>query len=182
VDSVVVPPPSFTAVLAADEQHGIGRAGDLPWPKLPGDLAHFKSITTATREPGRRNAVIMGRRTWDSVPPRYRPLSGRLNVVVSRQRPELPDGVLLAGSLDQAAELAAQAGAETIHLVGGGGLYTEAVRHAGCQVIYYTRIAARFECDTFIPAFEDDYVLEAADPPRTDAGITYVFERWRRKR
>jgi dihydrofolate reductase / thymidylate synthase len=181
VESAVVPPPSFTCVLAADEQRGIGRGNDLPWPKLPGDLAHFKAVTTRTREPGRRNAVILGRRTWDSVPPRFRPLSGRLNVVVSRHRPELPEGVLLAGSLDEAAQVATDAGAETIHLVGGGTLYREAVRHPGCQVIYYTRIAARFECDTFIPAFEDDFVLEAADPPRTEADITYVIERWRRR-
>jgi dihydrofolate reductase len=169
-------------VLAADEQHGIGRNNDLPWPKLPGDLAHFKTITTRTREPGRRNAVIMGRRTWDSVLPRYRPLSGRLNVVVSHQRPELPDGVLLAGSLDEAARVATEAGAETIHLVGGGSLYTQAMRHPGCELIYFTRIAARFECDTFVPRFEDDFVLEAADPPCTDAGITYVIERWRRRK
>jgi len=71
VESVVVPPPAFTCVLAADEQRGIGRGNDLPWPRLPGDVAHFKAITTGTREPGRRNAVVMGRRTYDNSVPEW---------------------------------------------------------------------------------------------------------------
>lgn len=179
--ATVVPPPAFTCVLAADEARGIGRGNDLPWPRLAGDIAHFKAITCGVREPGRRNAVIMGRRTWDSLTPRYQPLSGRLNVVVSRGTPALPDGVLLAASLDDAIEAATAADVETIHLVGGGQLYAQAVVHPGCHVIYYTRIAARFEVDTHIPPFEDDFVLEEQDPPRTDGGVTYTIERWRRR-
>jgi dihydrofolate reductase len=181
VHAAVVKPPAFTCVLAADENRGIGRGNDLPWPRLAADIAHFKAITTLVREPGRRNAVVMGRRTWDSLTPRYQPLAGRLNVVVSRGQPALPDGVLLAASLDDALVAATDAGAETIHLVGGGQLYAEAVVHPGCHVIYYTRIAAHFEVDTHIPDFEHDFVLEERDPPCTDRGITYAIERWRRR-
>ncbi len=181
MNAAVVAPPAFTCVVAGDEQRGIGRNNDLPWPRLRGDVAHFKAITSQTRDPDRRNAVIMGRRTWDSLGARYQPLPGRINVVVSRARPELPDGVLLAASLDDAVAAATDAGAETVHLVGGGTLYTEAMAHPGCHVIYYTRIAARFDADTHVPAFEHDFELEVADPPRSDGGIDYVIERWRRR-
>jgi dihydrofolate reductase len=180
VEPAVVPPPAFTCVLAADDDRGIGIGSGLPWPKLAGDVAHFKAITTQTREPGRRNAIVMGRRTWDTLPARCQPLPGRLNIVVSRQALVVPDGVLLAAGLDAAMAAATSSGVETIHMVGGGSLYAEALRHPGCQVVYYTRIAGRFQADTFVPAFEDDFVLEASEP-RSDAGVAYVIERWRRR-
>jgi dihydrofolate reductase len=181
VEPAVVPPPAFTCVLAADEQRGIGRSNGLPWPRLPGDVAHFKAITTGTREPGRQNAVVMGRHTWESLPARCQPLPGRINAIVSRGLTDAPDGVLIAHTLESAVAAAASAGAETVHVVGGGALYAEAMRHPGCQVIYYTRIAARFDADTFVPAFEDDFVLEASDAARVEADVSYVIERWRRR-
>ena len=71
------------AVVAASEQLGIGSGGQLPW-RLPGDMAAFKRITTTTMTPGRENAVVMGRKTWESIPARFRPLPGRVNIVLSR--------------------------------------------------------------------------------------------------
>jgi hypothetical protein len=69
-------------VAATAVGYGIGLDGKLPW-DLPGDMAHFRAITTATRAAGSRNAVIMGRKTWASIPAKFRPLSKRLNVVLS---------------------------------------------------------------------------------------------------
>ena len=69
-------------VVAATKEWGIGAGGSLPW-RLPGDMAFFKALTTKTADPHRVNAVILGRATWDSLPPKFRPLPGRLNVVVS---------------------------------------------------------------------------------------------------
>lgn len=181
MDAAVLAPPAYACVLAAEADRGIGLANDIPWPKLPGDLAHFKRITTGTREPGRQNAVIMGRRTWDSIPAFYRPMPGRLNIVVSRTATELPGARAVAPSLDAALDAAVAAGAESIYLVGGGQLYALAVDDPRCAVIYYTRIEARFPHDTTFPAFEDRYVLDAEDPPRTDAGIRYTIQRWRRR-
>ena len=92
---------SFAAVVAADEEWGIGRDGDLAW-RLPGDMRWFRELTIGKPPEGVQNTVIMGRKTWDSIPPRYRPLPGRHNVVVSRN-PELslPEGVTLVHSLDE---------------------------------------------------------------------------------
>ena len=75
-------PACVQVVVAATPEWGIGAGGTLPW-RLPGDLAFFKALTTKTRGQGAVNAVILGRSTWDSLPPKFRPLPGRLNVVVS---------------------------------------------------------------------------------------------------
>jgi len=165
-------------VVATDRRGGIGKDNQLPWPKLPGDLAHFKRVTTATRDPARRNAVIMGRRTWDSLPPRFRPLDGRLNVIVSRHRPELPDGVLLAASLDDAVTAAAAAGAESIYVVGGAQIYTAAVADPRCRAVYLTLIDATYDADAHFPAIDGAFRLDAEDPPCTDAAVGYRIQRW----
>ena len=69
-------------VLAATPSGGIGLDGGLPW-RLPGEMAFFRELTTKTRDAAKRNAVLMGRKTWDSLPPKFKPLPGRLNVVLS---------------------------------------------------------------------------------------------------
>jgi len=71
-----------SVVVAATAKGGIGRDGKLAW-ELPGDMAFFRSKTMATTKAGTQNAVIMGRRTWASIPAKFRPLKGRLNVVLS---------------------------------------------------------------------------------------------------
>jgi len=181
MDPVAIAPPGYACVVAADADRGIGRANDLPWPRLPGDLAHFKRITAGTRSPARQNAVIMGRRTWDSIPPRYRPMPERINIVVSRSTGALAGAHTVAPNLDLALAAATAAGAESIYLVGGGQLFAVAVDDPRCAAIYYTRIEARFEHDTAFPAFEDRFELVAEDPPRTEAGVRYTIQRWRRR-
>lgn len=87
-----VPPPAalhllpamrpVDVIVAATPAGGIGAGGALPW-HLPSDMALFKAVTSRTRDPTLQNAVIMGRKTWASIPPKFRPLKGRLNVVLS---------------------------------------------------------------------------------------------------
>ncbi len=72
----------FSAILALTPNGGIGMGGKLPW-KLPGDMAWFKRVTLAVQDLSKRNAVIMGRKTWASIPSKFRPLPDRLNVVLS---------------------------------------------------------------------------------------------------
>jgi dihydrofolate reductase len=74
--------PAAQCVLAATPTGGIGLDGGLPW-RLPGEMAFFRDLTTKTRDAAKRNAVLMGRKTWDSLPPKFKPLPGRLNVVLS---------------------------------------------------------------------------------------------------
>lgn len=77
-------PQGFQLVVAATkDSFGIGKDGTMPW-KLPGDMAYFKALTSQTRDSKKQNAVIMGRKTWDSIPAKFRPLPGRINVILSR--------------------------------------------------------------------------------------------------
>jgi dihydrofolate reductase/thymidylate synthase len=71
---------SFSVIVAATQRGGIGLKGQLPWKSLPTDLKAFKKITSGTGQ----NAVIMGRKTWDSIPVQFRPLAGRISIILSR--------------------------------------------------------------------------------------------------
>jgi len=171
----------FDAVVAADLGDGIGAAGGIPW-KLPTDLAHLKKLTSDTAVPGTRNAVVMGRRTWDTIPDRWRPLPGRLNVVVSRQ-PHLamPEGVVLATTLENA--LLAARGAhdvETIFVLGGGDIYRQSFALDGCRRIYLTRVLGRFECDTFLEPIPSRFRRESLLGEGHDGGLGYRIEVWGR--
>ena len=155
-------------IVAATPSGGIGNAGQLPW-QLPADLAYFARVTTAVRAPGAQNAVIMGRKTWASIPAKFRPLKGRLNVVLSggeeaavRAAEGLPAGVLLAKSLGAAlAALGAgeaAAGIETVFVIGGAAAFAEALGGATgvvCDTIYLTRVLAEVPCDAAIPPIDD---------------------------
>jgi dihydrofolate reductase/thymidylate synthase len=188
-------PASFQLVVAAGRALGIGKGGGLPW-KLPGDMAYFKELTTATRGGGKRNAVVMGRGTWESIPPRFRPLPGRVNVVLSRSAGgdennggvggralELPSGVEAARSLDAALALLAAPphgeSVETVFVIGGGTVYEAALAHAGCVGVHLTRVDSDAPCDTFFPALDPSvWRLWGTAPPMADGGVRYQFEAW----
>ncbi len=171
----------FSCVVAADLDDGIGKDNDLPWPRLSTDLRTFKRITSAAA-PGHENALVMGRLTWESIPPALRPLPGRRNVVVSRGLAALPDGVWLARSLDAAlAQCAAAPTIDKVFVIGGGQIYAQAFAHPACDEIVLTRLQARFACDTFIPPVPTGFALaELLAAEVHEAGISYAIERWRR--
>lgn len=171
----------FDLVVAADLDRGIARNGAMPW-RLPGDMAHFKRLTTETRVSGHRNAVIMGRTTWASLPARFRPLPGRQNIVLSRQPAlALPAGVVHAASIDAALAWAQAApGIERVFVIGGAAIYADAMVIPACRRIYYTRIAARLGCDLHFPPFEEDFVLESVLAEAEEGGLAYRIELWAR--
>ena len=130
--------PRVSLVVAAAENGVIGRDGEMPW-HLPADLAHFKRLTLG-------KPVLMGRRTHESI---GRPLPGRLNLVLSRDPQYDPEGCRRVGSLDEAIALAAAEGAAEIMIIGGGGVYREALETA--DRIYLTRVQCAPVGDTFFP-------------------------------
>ncbi|HEU0033163.1 MAG TPA: dihydrofolate reductase [Kofleriaceae bacterium] len=138
---------TFDVVVAADLDWGIGKDNGLPWPKLRGDLRHFKRITS-TASPGRRNAIVMGRKTWESKEVGKAPLPNRLNVVVSRSPYTVPAGVIAARSLDEALGVP---DVENIFVVGGAGLFVDALEHPQLRYIYLTRIESHYECTIRMP-------------------------------
>ena len=164
----------------------IGSGGAMPW-HLPEDLRHFSRTTTGS-------PVVMGRRTWESFPPKYRPLPGRTNIVITRDDSFAEPGAVRAGSLDEAlsaaqrtlrddADAAAPAStapegaadAARIWVIGGGRVYREAMDRADLLVI--TEIDVDADGDTTAPSIPEDFRLTCTDPaPGADGA------RWRTSR
>lgn len=167
---------TFDVVVATDLERGIGKAGRLPW-KLAADLKHFRKLTSSVTSTKCKNAVIMGRKTWESLPPKFRPLPGRVNVVLTRAAGyALPEGVLKAASLDEALEALEGSDVERCFVIGGGEIYAHAVRHPACRLLYMTEIRARFDCDTFFPDYRGSFVEISASPAQQEEGLEYRFK------
>jgi len=131
------------SLVAAVARGGvIGLAGGLPW-RISEDAQRFRALTMG-------HPVVMGRRTWDSLPDRFRPLPGRRNVVVTRNRAWQASGAEEAGSLSGA--LALLDGEAQVFVIGGGELYAEALPLA--DELHLTEIDAAMDGDTFFPAWE----------------------------
>jgi dihydrofolate reductase len=157
-------------VFARARNGVIGKDGSLPW-HLPEDLAHFKAVTQGC-------PVIMGRKTWDSLPPRFRPLPGRRNLVVTRQTGWQAPGAERAGSLEEAIGLASDA--PRAWVIGGAELYRLALAHATLAEI--TEVDQDFEGDAYAPELGDDWEISARRAMRSAQGIGLSFSTWRRTR
>lgn len=167
----------FDLVVAMDLNSGIGKEGGLPW-HLPADLKHFKQLTTTTRSPSQKNAVIMGRKTWDSIPEKFRPLPNRINAVISRNKDLiLPSGVLRGDSLESVLnQLSTMTNeVESIFVIGGAQIFDQAIRHPGCRKIYVTQIFKKFDCDTFFPPLHAVWQQIFASAQFLDQTLSYSF-------
>ena len=120
---------TLSLIVAMSKNGVIGRDGDLPW-RLSADLRRFKRLTMG-------HHLVVGRRTWESI---GRQLPGRTMIVVTRSQPEVPDGVLLAGSLNEAIELSLAAGDDEVYVAGGGTIYALALPVS--DRLYLTRVHA----------------------------------------
>ncbi|MET0286952.1 MAG: dihydrofolate reductase [Polyangiales bacterium] len=168
----------FALVVAADQQLGIGRAGGLPW-KLPAEMAHFKRVTSEAPE-GQQNAVLMGRKTYESILPKFRPLRGRVNVVLSRTPGFEVENALAAPSLSIALQLLeGRTDVARVFVIGGGEIYKQALAHPGCEEVVLTQVHATFDCDTHLPDFRTAFTRVESDGPHEENGVRYTFERWR---
>ncbi|KAM0859515.1 hypothetical protein ACQ4PT_047148 [Festuca glaucescens] len=148
---------NYQVVVAATRDMGIGKDGVLPW-RLPGDLKFFKELTLTTSDPAKKNAVIMGRKTWESIPLKARPLPGRLNVILTWSGSfdfATAENVVICGSMNSALELLASTpyclSIEKVFLIGGGQILRDSLNGPACEAIHLTDIQSDIECDTFIP-------------------------------
>ena len=140
---------SIVLVYAHDSEGGIGRNGELPW-KIPKDLRRFRDITTEHED----SVVVMGRKTWDSLPEARRPLRGRVNVVLSRDADRAAGieaaGAVCVGSLGEAIERFGHRSPE-LFVIGGAAIYTAVMTEYAekCCRIMATEVRGDFGCDTF---------------------------------
>lgn len=151
-------------IIYARARNGvIGRGGVMPW-HLPQDLAHFKKTTLGA-------PVLMGRKTWDSLPAKFRPLPGRRNIVITRDAGWQAAGAQRAGSLDEAIALCGDV--ERAWVTGGAEIYRLALPRADLAVV--TEIDADFEGDTFAPELGAAWREVARETHRSAQGWTYSF-------
>uniref|UniRef100_F7GY92 Dihydrofolate reductase n=1 Tax=Callithrix jacchus TaxID=9483 RepID=F7GY92_CALJA len=117
----------LNCIVAVSQNMGIGKNGELPWPPLRNEFRYFQRMTTTSSVEDKQNLVIMGRKTWFSIPEKNRPLKDRINVVLSRELKEPPQGALLARSLDDALKLTEQPElankVDMIWIIGGSSVY-----------------------------------------------------------
>ncbi len=160
----------IVALVAAVARGGvIGSSGRLPW-HLPEDLAHFREVTLG-------HPVVMGRRTWESLPDRFRPLPGRRNVVVTRNPDWSAEGAERAGSLEEALRLAT--GEERVSVIGGGELFAEALPLADELVL--TELDLAVEGDAFFPAWDREAFAEVGREQHVSVdGTPFAFVRYLR--
>uniref|UniRef100_A0A1J3DRZ4 Bifunctional dihydrofolate reductase-thymidylate synthase n=1 Tax=Noccaea caerulescens TaxID=107243 RepID=A0A1J3DRZ4_NOCCA len=176
------PQRTYQVVVAATKEMGIGKDGKLPW-NLPTDLKFFKDITLTTSDSAKKNAVVMGRKTWESIPTKYRPLSGRLNVVLTRSGGfdiANTENVVTCSSVDSALDLLAAPpyclSIERVFVIGGGDILREALNRTSCDAIHLTEIDTSIECDTFIPATDTCvYQPWCSSVPISENGLRFCF-------
>ena len=161
----------LSIIVAVAENGVIGRNNDLPW-HLPADLKRFKGLTMG-------HHLIMGRQTFEAI---GRPLPGRTIVVISRKRPQLPDGIALTSSLSQAVEVARSTGDTEAFVAGGAQIYELALPIA--DRLYLTRIHQSFAGDTTFPEVDGDQwklVDQEDHEADTVAGISFSFLTYERR-
>ncbi len=173
---------TFDLVVACDLNRGIGLKNGLPW-RLPGDMKHFRDLTVTTVNPKLQNAVLMGRKTWESIPLKFRPLPGRVNMVLTRNSDyNINPDATVAGSLESAMENLAELEIENYFIIGGAHLYEQAVHHPSCNLLYLTEIQEKFECDAFFPSFENLFTLISTSKTHQEHGLDYCYKKYQRNR
>ncbi|KAG4440103.1 hypothetical protein IFR05_004400 [Cadophora sp. M221] len=195
-------PRELTLIVAATNNMGIGRAGTLPWTGLKKEMAYFARVTKRAI-PGDTNTVIMGRKTWESIPPRFRPLKDRTNVVITRGDPQAVAAgqKIVTNSMDRATDSAGTKAGNSqpkLFVIGGAQIYKAALESKDAKRILLTRVLGEFECDTFFPVtlgengtasgwerkskedldrWTGEIVPEGV---QEENGTKYIFEMWER--
>ncbi|OJX77028.1 dihydrofolate reductase [Leifsonia sp. 71-9] len=141
----------------------IGADGGIPW-HLSEDMRHFRELTAGS-------PVVMGRRTWDSLPERFRPLPGRTNIVVTRQADWSAPGAEVAHSVEDA--LARAGAAETVWVMGGAQLYAAALPLA--DRVEVTEVDLDVAGDTRAPELGDGWTVRAGEWLESASGLRYRF-------
>ena len=161
----------FIIAAAQTSDGGMGYQGALPW-SLKEDMKHFKTITTRTNQPNMQNVVIMGKRTFESL--QRKPLPNRFNIVLTST--EIPH-VHTAKSLDDALRICPD-NSQDVFVIGGAGVYAEALKHDMCQGVYLTKVEQTQPCDVFFPLQLLDDIFEEQ---HRQNGTGMIFSTYYRK-
>ncbi|GMT00991.1 hypothetical protein PENTCL1PPCAC_23165, partial [Pristionchus entomophagus] len=177
--------PLMDLIVAADDAGGIGKGGKIPW-VLHKDMAHFKEKTTTVNDSSKRNAVVMGRKCWESIPLKYRPLPGRLNIVVSRVMPEsTTNDVLIRNDLNQLMDelqsIMEKGEIERVWNIGGGEIYEWALQRGLVRTIEITKIRNNFGANVFLPQINwENFKEVSVSEDQEEKNIQFTFHTFER--
>lgn len=132
-------------IVAMDLDRGIGKNNDLMW-HLPADMKFFKETTTG-------HVVVMGRKNFESIPERYRPLPNRENVVLTRNKSFEAEGCFVFHSMEDCLKQYEREEGKTIFIIGGGEIYGQALSLGVIDEMYITHVNKSYDADTFFPEF-----------------------------
>lgn len=151
--------PKFQLIWAEDLKRGIGKNNTLPW-NIPNEMAHFNKTTTTVTDSSKRNAVIMGRKCWESIPEKYRPLRKRLNIVLSRSlEPKNEKNVIITSDFEALIDRLStdeelNKDLENIFIIGGSDIYKLGLLSKYLSKLIVTTIDHDFGCDVFAPSVD----------------------------
>ncbi len=172
----------FNLILAVDEKNGIWKSWNLAW-HLSTDLKYFKKITSQTEDLGKMNVVIMWKNTRKSIPSKYRPLSDRINCILSSDLKKediwssIDNFVLHFNSLEHClSELEWKDNIENIFIIGWAQLYNYALKNDLLEKIYITKIKWDFNCDIHFDWVPKSFVLESYTDFEKENDIEYSFQ------
>jgi dihydrofolate reductase len=138
----------ISIIVAVAENNAIGKNNQLLW-HLPADMKFFKEKTSG-------HCVITGRKNYESIPEKFRPLPNRTNIVITRQQHYSAPGAIVVHTLEDAIEKARAIEKEEIFIIGGAQIYNEAINKNLVQKLYVTKVLHHFEADAFFPAIDPD--------------------------
>jgi dihydrofolate reductase len=154
-------------IVAVSENKVIGKDNDLAW-HLPDDMSFFKNSTKG-------HHIIMGRKNYDSIPLKYRPLPNRTNIIVTRQEGYTAEGCIVVHSIEEGIELARKAGDQEPFVIGGGQIYSYSLEKNLIDRVYLTRVHTDIEGDTFFDNLEEDWKEVYSEKHPKDERHPYAF-------
>lgn len=175
----------ISIILALDNENGIWKDGDLAW-NIPEDMKYFKDTTTNTRDSKKQNAVIMGRKTWESIPKKYRPFKNRRNFILSRscENDSIEENwAHNFCSLDNCLSfIEKQSDIEEIFIIGWSQLYNQVLSHPCFEKAYITRVFSKFHCDVFFDGLPKGFDRISRSKMKEYNWLEYEFLIYKKKK
>jgi dihydrofolate reductase len=165
---------NISIIVAAGSNNAIGKNNSLIW-HIPADMKFFKEKTTG-------HCIITGRKNYESIPEKFRPLPNRTNIIITRQRDYKAPGTIITGSIEEALEKAKAFGDEEIFIIGGGDIFRQSLHLV--DTIYLTEIRQAFDADVFFPELDKNLWKEVSrvkGPKDEKNKYDYFFVTYKRK-
>lgn len=174
----------FSIILAVDNENGIWKCWDLAW-SIPEDMKYFKDTTIHTNDAKKQNAVIMGRKTWESIPEKFRPFKKRKNFILSREFTGWninKDWATEYSNFDSCLKAVSHMqDVEEIFIIWGSQLYNMSISHPHFKKAYITRIYNKYHCDVFFDGLPLSFQLISRSEKKEHDGVEFEFSIYEKK-